>query len=93
MAVPVLEGPLGTLSRARLYLDGSQRPPPTGPASSPWYLAGRDTCLEPPPQSPPCSLQTPAATHFRQLIVLIVHDQNIVLQFLDLGLGRDLLEL
>ena len=32
-------------------------------------------------------------THFGQLVVLIIHDQNIVLQFLDLGLGRDLLEL
>lgn len=32
-------------------------------------------------------------THFGQFVVLIVHDQDVILQFLDLGLGRDLFKL
>lgn len=38
-------------------------------------------------------MQVVNPTHFCQFIVLIIHDQDIILQFLDLGLGCDLLEL
>lgn len=45
------------------------------------------------PGEPVTGMQMLDPTHFRQFVVLIIHDQDVILQFLDLGLGRDLFKL
>lgn len=63
-------------------------------AFSTLYLAKKETQSEIlVPGEPVIRVQMLGPTHFGQFVVLIIHDQDVILQFLDLGLGRDLFKL